>query len=427
MHEKPFLRPILNVPNIKNVKIIVIIVMYNSEKFIDDLFASLMSQDYDLSRVLLVVVDNASRDNTLGRVLYHLHRLRGLNWIVTILSRNYGFVYGNNIALYLARHVLGDLRNRIVVFLNPDTRILRNDFLQRAEMLLSRFPVVGFAMVSGNNDIIDSLGAYIDFIGNPQDLLCGVRLSRTMKKFLQCLPRIYAVPSVCFAATAIRGEVLESLDFLRLFYVIYFEDTEFCLRAWSVGIPVLVYREFMVWHARGGTQRMSPRQHSGLRGDELNILLHFTKNSLLLTYEYLGVIRFLLRSFIYLAASIMLRRKHLVRAFIEATRIIVKRRIKPRRLPKGLVTLNPRTWVYLWALKCLLKEPSSIGARLEDCVRYGVQRASLEYIRSRFLCSRLGCVGTECFSTGRVNALRAARYGFMVLPRSSLGSPYGWT
>jgi hypothetical protein len=249
MH-RPLPRLVINLPAAENVKIIIVIVTYNSEEFVNDLFASLINQDYDLSRVLLVVVDNASKDNTLEKVLSRLSRVGNLNWMVIGLSRNYGFVYGNNIALHLARRVLGDLKDYTVLFLNPDTRILQNNFLTIVERLSSYFPLIGFAMLSGNNDVIDSLGAFVDYIGNPQDLLCGVPLTYAIERLLQSLPRIYSVTCACFAVFAVRGDVLERLGYLRGFYVIYFEDTEYCLRAWSMGIPVLIYRGFMVWHAR---------------------------------------------------------------------------------------------------------------------------------------------------------------------------------
>jgi hypothetical protein len=85
----------------------------------------------------------------------------------------------------------------------------------------------------------------------------------------------------------------------------------------------------------------------------------------------------------YLLVSVVLRRKHLARAFIEATRIVFKYKIKFKRLPKGLIRFNPKTWVYLWALKCLLQRHPDAGP--EECIRYGVQRASLEYVMDRFL------------------------------------------
>ena len=373
----------LNIISLDRVRVIIVVVTYNCERYVDYIMGSLKEQLYDFSKVLFMVIDNASRDGTLSKMLSQLQKLDKLNWLIVRLPKNYGFVLANNVALHLARKLLGDLNDRTVIFLNPDTRILNKNFLQQAESLTRVLPIVGFAMVSGNGETVDSLGAYVDYLGNPQDILCGVKVSSRLVKLIGRLPLLYSVPYVCFAATAVRGDVLESLGFLRPFYIIYFEDTEFCLRAWSEGIPVLAYREFMVWHARGGTQASMQRNKSiEVKGSELDILYHFSKNSLLLTYEYLGVVKFLVRSLLYLLISILFKRKHLIRAVCGSLRIIVQKRIKPKRLPKGLILFNPQTWVFLWALKCFLQKPST--SSLQDCITYGVQRASLEYIRYRF-------------------------------------------
>lgn len=376
----------LGIKSTGSIRILIVVVTYNCEKFVDYIIDSLNRQVYDLSRVLLVVIDNASKDHTLNKMLLGLRGFSKLNWLVVRLSRNYGFVLANNAALYLAKKLLGDLNSCIVVFLNPDTRIFSEHFLWHVELLSSRFPIVGFAMVSGDNDVVDSLGAYVDYLGSPQDILCGVRISTRLAMLIKRLPLLYSTPYVCFAAVAVRGDVLESLGFLRPFYVMYFEDTEYCLRAWSKGSPVLVHKEFMIWHARGGTQASTLGSGDVQSRDKvLDIMLHFSKNSLLLTYEYLGVIRFLLRSLMYLVVSISLRRKRLARAFCEALKIIVRERIKPRKLPKGLVLFDFRTWVLLWALKCLLQGPSRVQRSLQGCIVYGVQRASFEYLCRRVL------------------------------------------
>lgn len=368
----------------KNIKSSIIIVTYNSKRYLRDLFETISSQDYDLARLLFVVVDNDSVDGTFDE-LASFARNGNFNIMSVRLNINVGFAPANNVALHLLKNILGSLEGRSIVLLNPDTRIIDKSFLKVVERFLEHFPIVGFSMISGSGDVIDSLGAYVDYLGNPQDILCGVKLSRSLIRLINLLPKAYYVASVCFAAVAIRGDLVERLGTLRSDYVIYFEDTEFCLRCWSKGVPVLVYRDPLVWHERGGTQKKkTPPSRSSPARDLLDIPYHFAKNSLLLTYEYLGISRYVFRVLVYLAISLVLKRQHLIFSTLGSAYIILKKRLKPKRLPKGLVLRNPRTWILLWTLKYCLK----FGFSLEEAISYSVKRASLEYLLWR-LQSRL--------------------------------------
>ena len=377
----------INISKINNTKIILLIVTYNSERFIRKLCSSILTQDYDLSQVLLVVIDNNSNDNTYNEVVKCVRSNKSkLNYVILKLSKNLGFTPANNIGLILAIRILGDLNDKIILLLNPDTHILSKDFFRNVERLSRDLPIVGFSTISGENyDVIDSIGAFIDYLGNPQDLFCCVKLTDHIKKFLnKTLPKAYYMPLACFAAVAIRGDVIQKIGFLRNDYVIYFDDTEYCLRSWSRGIPVIIYRDFMIWHARGGTQK--PRKYASRDKHEddgifLDIPYHFSKNNLLLVHEYLGSFKYILRVLLYSIIGPITSHKHLAFSIVDSLRIIVKRRIKTKRLPKGLVPRNSRTLVLLWALKYFINYPSR-GTK--EAVAYGVKRASIEYIKHRF-------------------------------------------
>ena len=376
------------------MKIVTLVVTYNSRSYVDRLCESLLNQDYDLSKVLLILIDNNSIDDTYERFVRCLEDAAGsstgINYVAAKLGSNIGFAPANNIGIILSKYILNNISNKIFLFINPDTYILTRDFFSRAERILRVLPVVGFSTVSGSNDnvFIDGIGAFVDYLGNPLDLLCCVKLTEKLKRnLLDKLPVLYMMPSVCFAAVGIRGDVFDRLGLLRNEYVIYFEDTEYALRAWSSSIPVYVYREFMVWHARGGTQRGARHELSPRRGRSVSdfVSYHFAKNQLLLTYEYFGYFRYLARLFLYSLVGLLSRRSHLAFAAAESLRLILRRRVRRRRLPRGLVPFDPRTWVLLWALKYILAHRGR-GAR--EAVSYAVKRASLEYIKRRFLLRR---------------------------------------
>jgi len=373
-----------------NIKILLLIVTYNSRRFVKRLCDSILSQKYDLSKIMLIIIDNNSSDNTYDEFLHciedNIYTKNNLNYIIIKLDRNVGFAPANNIGLIVARKILYNISDKIIIFLNPDTYILKSNFFNIIEKILEILPFVGLSTLSGSNNIIDSIGAFVDFLGNPQDILCGVKLTNIIERnLLSKMPRLYMVPAVCFAAVAVRGNIIEHIGPLRNDYVIYFEDTEFSLRAWSSSIPVFVYRDFMVWHARGGTQSPtdSPSSYAGVQTERsIMVPYHFAKNQLLLIYEYLGFFRYFARLLLYGAISLFARRKHLALAVASSMYLIVKNRFKRRRLPRGLIMRSPRTWVAIWALKYIIRYPHR---GVNEAISYGVRRASFEYIRKKLL------------------------------------------
>lgn len=98
-----------------------IYVTYNSEKWIDDCFRSVLQSDYDLKDISIYVIDNASSDNTLKMLektkITYEEQFRKFEVISS--EENYGFGKGNNIAFSRGS---GD----IVCFFNIDTELYPN-------------------------------------------------------------------------------------------------------------------------------------------------------------------------------------------------------------------------------------------------------------------------------------------------------------
>ena len=96
----------------------IIYVTYNSEKWIDRCFKSVLESDYDLSKVSIYVVDNASQDKTivsLSRVKDECSE-RAKKFEIIPSEKNLGFGKGNNLGFRA-----GD--SPIVCFFNIDTEI----------------------------------------------------------------------------------------------------------------------------------------------------------------------------------------------------------------------------------------------------------------------------------------------------------------
>lgn len=94
-------------------------VSYNSEKWIDKCFASVMRSEYDLKSVSIYAVDNASSDSSLKK-LYDAkkkYQCRLKSFEVIAAKANLGFGKANNLAF---RHG----NSKIVCFFNIDTELL---------------------------------------------------------------------------------------------------------------------------------------------------------------------------------------------------------------------------------------------------------------------------------------------------------------
>src|SRR5450755_3771259 len=106
----------------------VLIVTWNSARFLDACFASLDRQDYrDLE---IIIVDNASSDGTRA-----LLRPREASWGVVYNDSNVGFAAGQNQAMREAR---GDW----LLCLNPDV-ILSADFIRLLVEAVLAYPEAG--------------------------------------------------------------------------------------------------------------------------------------------------------------------------------------------------------------------------------------------------------------------------------------------
>ena len=107
----------------------IVYVAYNSEKWIEKCFTSLLKSDCDLKEVHVYVVDNASTDHTVERLQQVKAKIQdSLGGFDIIQSQeNLGFGRGNNLGFSKGT-------SDLVCFFNIDTEVLENTLseLQKA-------------------------------------------------------------------------------------------------------------------------------------------------------------------------------------------------------------------------------------------------------------------------------------------------------
>lgn len=113
-------------------------VSYNSEKWIDSCFDSVMKSDYNLQNVVIYVVDNASIDNTLQKLEQvkkrYLDKVGG--FYIIRAGENLGFGKANNLGFSQGN-------SDIVCFFNIDTELCENTLTELEKDIASSDENVG--------------------------------------------------------------------------------------------------------------------------------------------------------------------------------------------------------------------------------------------------------------------------------------------
>lgn len=140
------------------LKIAVIVVTYNSSRFIDGCFGSLAAMDRDDLDVAVVALDNGSTDDT-------VERLKAYPWVSTVVSRkNLGFAGGNNLVMRHAMEGGADY----VYLLNHDTEVSPSflvEAVEAAEADRKIGAVQSLLLLHPDKERINSTGNAIHFLG----------------------------------------------------------------------------------------------------------------------------------------------------------------------------------------------------------------------------------------------------------------------
>lgn len=217
--------------NLINDKIAIIILTYNSAKWIPFCLESLKPY-YKRSDVEIILVDNASHDNTIDTV-------KGLNLQIRLieLKENIGCAGGNNVG-WRATDA------EYVVFLNPDVWVTVGwlDSLVAPLKTMLNVAVSGCKLYYPNSHIIQHAGgilypnAMCDHFGNGEE----ENGKYDDDKF---------VDFVTGAAFAVKNSLLRELDgFDEDFFPAYYEETDFCMRARKKGLKILYRASAVAYH-----------------------------------------------------------------------------------------------------------------------------------------------------------------------------------
>lgn len=223
-----------------NKKISVIIVAYNSQKFIEKCISQVLKNLPQNGEI--IVLDNASVDKTVQILEEFLPK------ITLIESRkNLGFAKGNNLA---AKKALGEY----LFFLNPDTEIKGPTFEDLIDFY-ERTPdsgIIGPRLVMPNGEIQSSVMKLPTIWGAMKEFILGIKNS-----YLPYMPECSKpceVECVFGAAMLIKKELFWKVGGFDEKFFLYYEDIDLCKRIRELGKKVYYYPKVTVEHIVGGVQ-----------------------------------------------------------------------------------------------------------------------------------------------------------------------------
>lgn len=215
----------------------IIVLTWNQRDLTLDCLASLAEMTYPTDRLDVIVVDNGSADGTAEAI-----RERYTEVIVLENEENIGFAEGNNVGI---RHAMEHDADYVM--------LLNNDTIVDPEMLTHLIDV------AESDPKIGIVGPKMLYFDPPDVIWCAG--NRIEWERGAALVRLQAeerdtgkdqapaeVDYVTGCGVCLRREVIEEVGMLDPRFFIYYEESDWCLRAHKAGWHVLYVPQARLWH-----------------------------------------------------------------------------------------------------------------------------------------------------------------------------------
>ena len=250
-------------------RLLVIIVNYRTANLTVNCLKSLSSEVQSLSGTQVVVVDNASEDDSIQQIDMAIKTEGWENWASLLTSdRNGGFAFGNNLVIRPA--LQSPHPPPYFLLLNPDTEVRSNALkaLLNFMELHSEVGIAGSSLETADGTLwpiafrFPSLLSEIDSglrLGLVTQLLSNWVVPRKMGD-QEC--QVDWLPG---ASMLIRREVFESVGLMDEQYFLYYEETDFCLQARKAGWLCWYVPQSRVMHISGQSTGVTAKDSQSKR------------------------------------------------------------------------------------------------------------------------------------------------------------------
>lgn len=247
------------------MRLLVVIVNYKTAALAIDCLSSLASEIATVPGTQVVVTDNASGDGSVEAMRTAIER-NGWTWATVMpLDTNGGFAFGNNRGI--EPYLKSEHPPQYVYLLNPDTIVLP-DALRELVHFMDAHPEVGIAGGRVVNPDLSVRNSTFRFPGPASEFESAIRLgfiTHILHKAVVATPPPSEPSPTDWASGAsliIRSEVFSKIGLLDDKYFMYYEETDFCLRAAKAGWPTWYVPTSKIIHIVG--------QASGVTGTKRN-------------------------------------------------------------------------------------------------------------------------------------------------------------
>ncbi|MBW4446674.1 MAG: glycosyltransferase [Spirirestis rafaelensis WJT71-NPBG6] len=217
----------------------VIVLNYNGLRHLQDCFSSLLKLDYPKDKLELMLVDNASKDGSVGYVKASYPQVR-----IVCNKDNLGFASGNNCG---AREATGEY----IIFLNNDMWVDPQFVRGLVKAVQSEPGVVsaGAKILNWDGTRIDFAGAICNYAGYAAQV--GFDQPYDPEQFNEIKPMLFA----CGGAMIVNRQVFLDVGGFDDDYFIYFEDVDLGWRLWLLGYKVVFAPDAITNHRHHGTMK----------------------------------------------------------------------------------------------------------------------------------------------------------------------------
>jgi GT2 family glycosyltransferase len=238
------------------------IVNYRTAPLVVECLDSLSGQRDRLRGGRVVVVDNASGDDSCEAILMAIATRGWSDWVELLASPvNGGFSAGNNAAIARIRAI--DPSFETVLLLNPDTLVRPNALGELVSFMASHGPcIAGGSIEDASGRRERSAHPFPSPLGELESAARLGMLSRRLAKRLSSPDHDAVGPCdwVSGAWMAISRSVLDAVGPLDDAYFLYFEEVDFCARARAAGFPRWYVPAARVMHLEGAATGVTVRR-----------------------------------------------------------------------------------------------------------------------------------------------------------------------
>ena len=252
----------------RDVTVAVAIVSYRSAELAIDCLRSVQAERSAAGLAIrAVVVDNASGD--FPRIARAVRQNGWDSWVTTVLApRNGGFAYGNNLAIH---HALQSGAADYVYLLNPDTQVRPGAIATLVRFLASelRIGIAGSSFENADGSDWPIAFRFPSLVSEFSQALGFGPVMRLLERWSVAREMSPAAPQqvdwICGASMMIRAPVFQALGGFDEGYFLYFEETDFCLRARRAGFATWYVPASRVMHVGGQSTGVTERNSAPRR------------------------------------------------------------------------------------------------------------------------------------------------------------------